>query len=99
MARELGFPADPSVVQTVHVSIDALVGPEVIPFWHAVLGYRDRGDSSEALIDPHGRGAPFRFQQMDAPRPQRNRIHIDVWGRMTSPRRASRRRSPGVGAW
>jgi 4a-hydroxytetrahydrobiopterin dehydratase len=76
-ARELGLPADPSAVQTVQVTIDALVRPEVVPFWRAVLGYRDRGP--EDLIDPHGRGAMFWFQQMDAPRPQRNRIHIDVW--------------------
>jgi 4a-hydroxytetrahydrobiopterin dehydratase len=78
-ARELGFPADPSAVQTVQVTIDALVGPQVIPFWRAVLGYQDRGDGPADLIDPRGRGAPFWFQQMDAPRPQRNRIHIDVW--------------------
>ena len=26
-----------------------------------------------------GRGPTVYFQQMDAPRPQRNRIHIDVW--------------------
>jgi len=31
------------------------------------------------LVDPNGRGGPFYFQQMDAPRPQRNRMHIDVW--------------------
>jgi len=78
-ARELGVLADPSAVQTVQVTIDALVGPEVMPFWRAVLGYRDRGGSPEDLIDPHGRGPSFWFQQMDAPRPQRNRIHIDVW--------------------
>ncbi len=80
VARDLGVPADPSVVQTVQVTIDALVGPEVMPFWRAVLGYQNRGDSpDEDLIDPRGRGASFWFQQMDAPRPQRNRIHIDVW--------------------
>ena len=79
VARELGVPADPSAVQTVQVSIDALVGTEVMPFWRAVLGYQDRGDSPEDLIDPHGRGPSLWFQQMDAPRPQRNRIHIDVW--------------------
>jgi 4a-hydroxytetrahydrobiopterin dehydratase len=79
VAREQGVSADPSAVQTVQVTIDALVGPEVMPFWRAVLDYRDRGDSPEDLIDPRGRGASFWFQQMDAPRPQRNRIHIDVW--------------------
>src|SRR6266508_2028801 len=79
VARELGVPADPSAVQTVQVTIDALIGAEVLPFWRAVLGYTDRCDSPEDLIDPHGRGASFWFQRMDAPRPQRNRIHIDVW--------------------
>jgi 4a-hydroxytetrahydrobiopterin dehydratase len=39
VARELGLAADPSAVQTVQVSIDALVGSEVMPFWRAVLGY------------------------------------------------------------
>jgi 4a-hydroxytetrahydrobiopterin dehydratase len=80
VARELGASADPSVVQTVQVSVDALVSAEVMPFWRAVLGYEYRGDSPEEdLVDPRGRGPAFWFQRMDAPRPQRNRIHIDVW--------------------
>ena len=66
-------------MQTVQVTIDALVIPKVKPFWRAVLGYRDRADSPEDLIDPRGRGASFWFQQMDGPDPERNRIHIDVW--------------------
>ena len=49
---------------------------EVMPFWRALLGYRDR--EPEDLIDPRGRGPAFWFQEMDA-RPERNRIHIDVW--------------------
>ena len=76
-ARELGVPADPAAVQIVQVAIDALVIPDVIPFWRAVLGYREDGD--EDLIDPLFQGPPLWFQQMDAPRPQRNRIHIDVY--------------------
>jgi 4a-hydroxytetrahydrobiopterin dehydratase len=75
-ARELGIPADPTAVQTVQIAIDALVGPTVRPFWRAVLGYREVGD--EDLVDPHGRGPSIWFQQMDAPRPQRNRIHVDI---------------------
>jgi 4a-hydroxytetrahydrobiopterin dehydratase len=79
-ARELDVPADPSAVQTVQVTIDALVGLKVMPFWRAVLGYEYRGDTpDEDLIDPRGRGPSFWFQRMDAPRPQRNRIHIDIW--------------------
>jgi 4a-hydroxytetrahydrobiopterin dehydratase len=75
-ARQLDVPADPTAVQTVQVTIDRLVGSEVQPFWRALLGYREQGP--EDLVDPRGRGPSFWFQQMDAPRPQRNRIHIDV---------------------
>jgi 4a-hydroxytetrahydrobiopterin dehydratase len=76
-ARELGVSADPAGVQHVQISIDALVTAEVRPFWAAVLGYQTIGD--EDVLDPHRCGPPVTFQQMDAPRPQRNRIHIDVY--------------------
>jgi 4a-hydroxytetrahydrobiopterin dehydratase len=76
-ARKLGVSADPSGVQHVQVSIDALVTADVLPFWRVVLGYQEIGE--EDLLDPHRCGPPFTFQQMDAPRPQRNRIHIDVY--------------------
>jgi 4a-hydroxytetrahydrobiopterin dehydratase len=79
VARELGVPADPSLVQTVHVTIDALAIPKVKPFWRSVLGYQDRADSPEDLVDPRGRGASVWFQEMDAPDPERNRLHIDIW--------------------
>jgi 4a-hydroxytetrahydrobiopterin dehydratase len=75
-ARELDVAADPAGVQDVSVAIDALVRADVMPFWRAVLGYRDEGD--EDLVDPRGRGPGFWFQQMDEPREQRNRIHIDI---------------------
>jgi 4a-hydroxytetrahydrobiopterin dehydratase len=76
-ARELDVRVDPTAVQIVQVAIDAKVIPDVIPFWRAVLGYREVGD--EDLIDPLFQGPPLWFQQMDAPRPQRNRIHIDLY--------------------
>jgi 4a-hydroxytetrahydrobiopterin dehydratase len=76
-ARRVGVQADPSLVQHVQVTIDALAIAEVRPFWRAVLGYQLIGD--EDVFDPHRFGPPFSFQQMDAPRPQRNRIHIDVY--------------------
>jgi 4a-hydroxytetrahydrobiopterin dehydratase len=79
VAREVGAPADTSVLQIVQVTIDALAHADVKPFWRAVLGYEDRGDSPEDLVDPLSRGPSVWFQQMDAPRPQRNRIHFDVW--------------------
>jgi 4a-hydroxytetrahydrobiopterin dehydratase len=75
-AGELGITADPSAVQTVQLAIDALVCADVMPFWRAVLGYKELGD--EDLVDPRGSGPSIWFQDMDAPRPQRNRIHVDV---------------------
>ncbi len=76
-ARELGVPVDLTGLQIVQIAIDALVIPDVMPFWRAVLGYREVAD--EDLIDPFFQGPPVWFQQMDAPRPQRNRIHIDLY--------------------
>lgn len=75
-AHGLGLRSDPAAVQVINVTIDALVTPEVLPFWRAVLGYGQIGD--DYLFDPHGRGPGIEFQPMDAPRPQRNRIHLDV---------------------
>ena len=77
VARELGVPVDLTELQIVQVAIDALAIPEVLPFWRAVLGYRQVGDAD--LIDPNFQGPPVWFQQMDAPRPQRSRIHIDLY--------------------
>ena len=76
-ARELGVPVDLSGLQMVQVAIDALVIADVLPFWRAVLGYEQEDD--EDVADPDAQGPPFWFQQMDAPRPQRNRIHIDLY--------------------
>jgi 4a-hydroxytetrahydrobiopterin dehydratase len=76
-ARELGVSADPAAVQDIDFTIDALARPDVMPFWRAVLGYRQVGE--EDLLDPHSRWPTIWFQQMDATRPQRNRIHVNVW--------------------
>ncbi|HEY1642777.1 MAG TPA: VOC family protein [Streptosporangiaceae bacterium] len=75
-AQALGLPADPAAVQVINVAIDALVIADVLPFWRAVLSYRQIGD--DYLLDPSGRGPGFEFQRMDAPRPKRNRIHVDI---------------------
>jgi 4a-hydroxytetrahydrobiopterin dehydratase len=66
--------------QALEIAIDALDIGLVRPFWNAILEYADEPGSElpAALIDPSGRGPAVWFQQMDAPRPQRNRIHIDV---------------------
>jgi len=46
-----------------------------------VLGYADEPGRSgpwDGLVDPLGQRPAVWFQRMDAPRPQRNRIHVDV---------------------
>lgn len=51
------------------------------PFWKAVLAYADEPGASgpgDAVVDPLGQGPAVWFQQMDAPRPHRNRIHFDL---------------------
>lgn len=75
-ARRLGIESDHARVHTVQLAIDAMDIPGVLPFWQAVLDYQPRGD--EDLVDPRGIGPSVWFQQMDAPRPQRNHIHIDL---------------------
>lgn len=82
VATELGVEADLTAPQGVEIAVDALDIPAVYEFWRAVLAYEpervDAEDSSPALVDPRGIGPAVWFQQMDAPRPQRNRIHLDV---------------------
>lgn len=76
-----GWRLRPGTLQAMEIAIDALDIPAVRPFWKAVTGYVDEpgpSDLNEGLIDPLGRGPAIWFQQMDVPRPQRNRIHLDV---------------------
>ena len=68
-------------VQMVEIAIDALDIPGVLPFWRAVLGYvNDPGSYGppRAIVDPAGQCSAVWFQQMTEPRPQRNRIHLDI---------------------
>ena len=70
LAREQGLAADPTLIQAVQVTIDALVSADVMPFWAAVLGYERRaGSPDEDLVRPalarpvdlvpaHGRAPP-----------------------------------------
>ena len=76
IAVELDIAAEPTAVTQLEIAIDALDIPAVKPFWEAVLGYKP--DRDDDCADPYRRAPAFWFQQMDAPRPQRNRIHIDV---------------------
>jgi 4a-hydroxytetrahydrobiopterin dehydratase len=76
VARELDVSADPTAIQHVDLTIDAMVGTDVMPFWRALLGYQQKGAAD--LADALDAGPAIWFQEMDEPRPQRNRIHVDV---------------------
>jgi 4a-hydroxytetrahydrobiopterin dehydratase len=82
--RDLGLATDaggPHSVQAMEIAIDALDIPVVRPFWQAVTDYSDHPwetGPEASLVDPSGQGPAIWFQQMDAPRTQRNRIHVDI---------------------
>jgi 4a-hydroxytetrahydrobiopterin dehydratase len=68
-------------VQMLEIAIDAIDIPAIRPFWKAVLGYVDeagRDGLPGGIVDPAGQFPAIWFQQMDAPRPQRNRVHFDI---------------------
>jgi 4a-hydroxytetrahydrobiopterin dehydratase len=71
----------PRPVEQLELAIDALDIPAIRPFWKAVLAYVDEPGSSGSgagIVDPSGQLPAVWFQQMDEPRPQRNRIHFDI---------------------
>lgn len=74
-AAELHMVADPSELQDVQLALDTLDQSAVAPFWAHMLGYAPAGD--EDLIDPLRLHPPIWFQEQDAPRPLRNRLHVD----------------------
>ncbi len=86
--QELGLAVEAPVsspgahpAQRLEIAIDALDIAAVLPFWRAVMGYADSPAGAEvpnAVVDPAGLGPAIWFQQMDQPRPQRNRIHLDL---------------------
>jgi 4a-hydroxytetrahydrobiopterin dehydratase len=71
----------PRSVQLLEIAVDAIDIGAVRPFWKAVLGYADEAGNAgptDPLVDPLGQGPAIWFQQMAEPRPERNRIHLDV---------------------
>lgn len=82
LAAERGYHSSPLDSSAVEIAIDALDIEAVRPFWQAVLGYvpehTEEGHVIDAILDPEGIGPAVWFQQLDAPRTERNRIHLDV---------------------
>ncbi len=68
-------------VQMLELAVDTLDIGAIRPFWKAVMAYVDEpgNDGQEnGIVDPAGQLPTIWFQPMDAPRPQRNRVHFDV---------------------
>lgn len=82
LAAERGLVARPTVARMAEIAIDAVDIDAVRPFWKAALAYDEEpapeGHQVIALVDPLRIGPPVWFQQMDAVRPERNHIHIDI---------------------
>jgi 4a-hydroxytetrahydrobiopterin dehydratase len=76
LAVDRGLEARPTDGLALEVALDAMDIARIKPFWRAVLGYVDDGD--DALADPERLGPALWFQQMDEPRTERNRFHLDV---------------------
>jgi 4a-hydroxytetrahydrobiopterin dehydratase len=101
--RQVGFdtipdPAPGRSVQALEIAIDAIDIARIRPFWKAVMGYGDEpgGEGpTDAIVDPVRQGPSIWFQQMDAPRPQRNRIHFDI---VVAHDEADRRRAAALAA-
>ena len=75
-AAEAGAIAEPTRAHVTEIAIDTMDAARIRPFWAAVLGYVDDGGGN--LVDPRRLGPPLWFQQMDEPRTDRDRFHLDV---------------------
>lgn len=75
IASRSGHASERSAAQVLEIAIDTTDANRIRPFWAAILGYRD---IDGLLLDPLRIGPPVWFQQMDAPRNERARFHIDI---------------------
>lgn len=75
IARSAGATAEPHAAEAMELALDTVDADAIRPFWAAVLGYREVNGN---LVDPRRVGPPMWFQQMDEPRTERGRFHIDI---------------------
>jgi len=76
VAREHGAVADRARVQEVQLAISARPDEIDVGFWRAVLGYVELADDN--AIDPLGHGSTVWMQDLDAAKPLRHAMHVDV---------------------
>lgn len=79
IAREMDLEPFAAPPARFELAIDALDITAIRSFWKTILGYDDDPDDTLDLVDPTGILPAVWFQQMDSPRPQRSRMHVDLW--------------------
>lgn len=75
LAATMGVAPAQGSTQALEIALDTVDADAIRPFWAAVLGYVERDG---VLHDPAGAGPPMWFQDMDPPRRERGRFHLDV---------------------
>jgi 4a-hydroxytetrahydrobiopterin dehydratase len=75
-ARTHGAVADRTGVHEVQVAIAAKPDAVDVGFWRAVLGYARLADDN--AVDPVGHGSTVWMQELDADKPLRHAMHVDV---------------------
>ena len=76
VARAHGAVADRTGVQEVQLAIAAKLDAVDVGFWRAVLGYTRLADDN--AIDPLGHGSTVWMQELNADKPLRHAMHVDV---------------------
>lgn len=76
LAAEAGAVSRPTEPSEIEFALDTMDADRIRPFWRAVLGYADAPGG--VLVDPAGHGPAMWFQQMDEPREERGRFHLDI---------------------
>ena len=76
LARAHGAVADRTGAQEVQLAIAARPDAVEVGFWRAVLGYAELAEDN--AIDPLGHGSTVWMQELDAAKPLRHAMHVDV---------------------
>jgi 4a-hydroxytetrahydrobiopterin dehydratase len=76
VARAKGAVADRAAIQEVQVAVSAKPDAIDLDFWRAVLGYAPM--QSDNAIDPLGNSSTVWMQELNAEKPLRHAMHIDV---------------------
>jgi 4a-hydroxytetrahydrobiopterin dehydratase len=76
IVRSQGGTPDRASIQEVQLAVAAKADAIDKPFWAAVLGYTPLADDN--VVDPLGHGSTVWMQELDAEKPLRHAMHVDV---------------------